>query len=394
MVKPLNPVFAGLPTTIFTVMSDLAAQYQAINLGQGFPDTNGPETIRKAAAQAILDGPNQYPPSRGVAGLRRAVANHNHRFYRLEIDWRHEVIVTSGATEALAASITALVQPGDEIIVLEPAYDSYAPVIRAVGGIPVFVRLEPPDWHINRETLKSAFNGRTKAIILNSPMNPNGKVFSHDELSLLAGLLNEHDVYAICDEVYEHLVFDDLRHIPLMTLPGMFDRCIRIGSAGKTFSLTGWKTGYITACRPLADTVARVHQFLTFTTTPALQIAIATGLGSDDDYFSELAQDMQAARDLLAAGLEQCGFRLLPCHGTYFITVDFSGLAPDMRDEAFCRTITTEAGVAAIPLSAFYNPGQAGIPYNMVRFCFCKAPSVLEEAITRLQRYFTVNRGH
>ncbi len=388
MVKPLNPVFADLPTTIFTVMSELAGRHQAVNLGQGFPDTDGPEAIRKLAAQAILDGPNQYAPGRGISELRRAVANHNQRFYQLETDWQQEVIVTSGATEALAASIAALVRPGDEVIVLEPAYDSYVPMIRAFGGIPVFVRLEPPDWHFNKETLASAFSSKTKAVIINSPMNPNGKVFSHDELSLIAALLCEHDTYAICDEVYEHLVFDNHRHIPLITLPKMRDRCIRIGSAGKTFSLTGWKTGYITAATPLADTVARVHQFLTFATPPALQKAIAAGLASEDDYFSGLAHEMQSARDMLSQGLADCGFSVLPCHGTYFITCDFTGLAPDMRDEAFCRYITTEAGVAAIPISAFYSPGQADIPYNLVRFCFCKPSSVLDEAVRRLQEFF------
>lgn len=388
MAKPLNPVFSELPTTIFTVMSELAAQHQAINLGQGFPDTVGPEAILKIAAQAILDGPNQYPPSRGISALRQAVAEHDRRFYQLPIDPEREVIVTSGATEALAVCILSFVRPGDEVIVIEPAYDSYVPVILAAGGIPRFIQLQAPDWSIDEQALTAAFTPQTKAIILNTPMNPNGKVFSREELMLIAGLLAKHDAYAICDEVYEHLVFDDHRHIPLMSLPGMFERCVKIGSAGKTFSLTGWKIGYISACAQLADTIARTHQFLTFTSPPGLQQAIAAGLGSDDRYYADLAGEMQTARDRLRQGLAGVGFRILPCHGTYFIICDFSGLAPGMTDMEFCRHITVEAGVAAIPVSAFYSANSPGVPQNLIRFCFCKKQSVLDESIRRLAARF------
>ena len=388
MPKPLNSVFADLPTTIFTVMSDLANEHRAINLGQGFPDTDGPEAVRSAAARAVLDGPNQYPQSRGTEELRRAVAEHNRRFYGLEADWRREVIVTSGATEALAVCLFSLIREKDEVIVLEPAYDSYIPVIRAAGGSPRCVQLEPPDWHVNEEQLRAAFNDRTKAIIVNTPMNPTGKVFSEAELSLIAELLQRHDAYAVCDEVYEHLTFTGHRHLPLMTLPGMRERCVRVGSAGKTFSLTGWKVGYITADQTLADTIARAHQFITFTTVPALQHAVAVGLNSDAAYFHSLAADLQSRRDLLAVGLEQIGLGVLPCHGTYFLTVDFSRLEPDASAENFCRRLTVEAGVATIPVSAFYQPGTAAVPDKLIRFCFCKKREVLEEALQRLQRFF------
>ena len=387
MPKPLNPAFADLPVTIFSVMSDLANEHGAINLGQGFPDTDGPESMRRVAAQAILEGPNQYPQSRGIEELRQAVARHEQRFYGLETDWRSEVIVSAGATEALAVSLYAMIEEGDEVIVLEPAYDSYVPVLRAVGGIPVFVPLRSPDWRFDEEALRAAFSDRTKALILNTPMNPTGKVFTREELSLIAGLLQQHDVYAICDEVYEHLVFSGNRHLPLMALPGMRNRCVRIASAGKTFSLTGWRVGFITAGRALADSIARTHQFINFCTVPALQHAVAVGLDSDDAYYQSLADDLQSCRDLLAAGLENIGFRVLPCQGAYFLIADYSRLDPESRADDFCRKLTVEAGVAAIPVSAFYQPGAAAVTDKLIRFCFCKQPAVLEEALQRLLRY-------
>jgi len=388
MPKPLNPAFAELPVTIFSVMSDLANEHGAINLGQGFPDTDGPEAMRRAAARAILEGPNQYPQSRGIEELRRAVARHEQRFYGLEMDWCSEVIVTSGATEALAVCLYAMIEQGDEIIVLEPAYDSYVPVLRAVGGVPVYVPLQPPDWQIDTEALRAAFSDRTKAVILNTPMNPTGKVFTEAELSLLAELLQRFDAYAICDEVYEHLVYSGHRHLPLMALPGMRDRCVRIASAGKSFSLTGWRVGYITACRALADSLARTHQFINFCTVPALQHAVALGLDSDDAYYQSLAAELQSCRDLLAGGLEKIGFQVLPCQGAYFLIADYSRLDPDTHAEDFCRRLTVEAGVAAIPVSAFYRPGAADVTDRLIRFCFCKSQAVLEEALQRLQRYF------
>lgn len=388
MSSRFNPVFDGLPTTIFTVMSALAREQGAVNLGQGFPDSNGPEHVRRAAAEAILAGPNQYPPSAGIAELRAAVAAHNLRFYGLEVDPEHEVIVTSGATEALADCLFALLEPGDEAVLIEPAYDAYAPLVRAAGATPRYVQLHPPDWGFDEGSLRAAFTARTKLVVLNSPMNPTGKVFNTEELSLLAGLLAEHDAFAVCDEVYEHLTFDGYRHVPLMTLPGMRERCVRIGSGGKTFSLTGWKIGYVTAARRLASVIAKTHQFVTFTSAPALQHAVAVGLGSPDDYFADLAADMQSNRDLLAKGLREAGFSVLPCHGTYFINADFAALDARRDDMEFCVNLAGTAKVAAIPVSAFYDPGSKNVPRKLARFCFCKNRESLEEAIARLKRCF------
>ena len=385
----LNKIFANEPVTIFTVMSAMANEHGAINLGQGFPDGNGPDWIRKAAAEAIVDGPNQYPPMAGLPELRQAVAQQNKRFYGLDVDWESEVIVTSGATEALADCFLALINPGDEVVIIEPAYDSYAPFIRALGATPVFVQLSPPDWHMNEQALRQAFSEKTKLIVINTPMNPTGKVFSSAELSLIADLLIEYDAYAVCDEVYEHLIFEDHKHIPIMALPDMYERCIRIGSAGKTFSLTGWKIGYITAAKQNAEVIAKAHQYTTFTTVPALQKAIAEGLNTENQYFDALAGDMQGMRDFLRQGLEQLGFNLLPCHGTYFLTADFSSFDFSGSDISFCEYLTKEAGVAAIPVSVFYDPGSLDIPTNLIRFCFCKDKQILEQALERLRRFFS-----
>src|SRR5579875_3110578 len=286
-------------------MSALAVEHQSINLGQGFPDTDGPEDILRAASDALMDGRNQYPPMPGVPELRQAVAAHNRRFYGLEIDGMSQVIVTSGATEAITACLMALLNPGDEVVLIEPLYDTYLPVVRMLGAVPRLVRLAPPKWELPRAELAAAFGPRTKALLLNTPMNPTGKVFTAAELAFLADLLVKHDAYAVCDEVYEHLTYDGWRHIPLMTLPGLRDRCMRVGSAGKTFSLTGWKVGYVTAPAALASVVAKAHQNLTFTTPPNLQRAVAVGLGKDDRYFADLAASLQAKRDLLSAGLSR-----------------------------------------------------------------------------------------
>jgi len=392
MTREKNPVFAKLPTTIFTVMSALARDHGAINLGQGFPDGEGPEHIRAAAARAIMAGPNQYPPSTGVPELRQAVADHDRRFYELDVDPGSEVIVTSGATEALADCLLALLVPGDEAVVIEPAYDAYAPLIEAAGAVPRFVQLKPPDWHFDEEALRAAFNERTKLILVNTPMNPTGKVFSEYELSVIAELLSEYDAYAVCDEVYEHLVFTGHHHVPLMTLPGMRERTVRIGSAGKTFSLTGWKIGYVTAPEGLAAVIAKTHQFITFTSVPALQYAVAEGLRSDDDYFHRLAHELQATRDLLSDGLKELGFEVLPCHGTYFVNADFRALDARRDDLEFCRYLTMEARVAAIPMSAFYRPDAPDRPAHLIRFCFCKDPALLREALDRLRNCFSRNQ--
>jgi N-succinyldiaminopimelate aminotransferase len=389
-VKAANTLLANTGTTIFTVMSALATRHQAINLGQGFPDTDGPEDVVAVAAAALQDGRNQYPPLTGVPELRAAVAAANLRFYGLAIDPDSEVVVTSGATEAITASLMALIDPGDEVVLIEPLYDTYLPVVTMLGGVGKLVRLEPPHWTLPRAELEAAFGPRTKAILLNSPMNPIGKVFTPEELGFIAGLVQKHDSFAICDEVYEHLVFDGVRHLPLMALPGMRERTLRIGSAGKTFSLTGWKVGYISGPGALMSVVAKAHQNLTFTTAPNLQRAVAVGLGKDDAYFAGLASDLQAKRDHLVAGLRAAGFHTLPSGGSYFVLADYSALDPDGDDAAFCIKLAEAAGVAAIPLSAFYVGEK---PRHHIRFAFCKRTSVLDEAVGRLTRYFAAHQG-
>ena len=384
-MKPLNPTFADAGTTIFTVMSALATQHQAVNLGQGFPDRDGPLEIRQRAAQALVEGPNQYPPMMGVEALRQALATHAERFYGLTYDWRGEIVVTSGGTEALTASIMAVVRPGDEVILFEPAYDSYRPIIEAVGGVPRPIRLKAPGWELSEATLAEVFSDKTKAIILNSPMNPAGKVFSQIELEYLTKFLKRFDAIAICDEVYEHLTFDGLKHTPLASLPNMRERCLRVGSAGKIFSLTGWKVGWVQGPSALVSAVSKAHQFITFTTPTALQIGVAHGLTNFDQYYLGLASELQSNRDYLAAKLAQLGFKPLPAQGTYFLTTDISGLRFNGSDIDFCKYMTEKAGVAAIPLSVFFT-GDA--PKHLVRFAFCKQRHVLEEAVNRLSKHF------
>jgi N-succinyldiaminopimelate aminotransferase len=384
-VKLANSVLSSYGTTIFEVMSRLAQEHDAINLGQGFPDGNGPPDVVAAATDYLENGLNQYPSMMGIPPLREAVANINKRFYGLDIDWPTEVMVTSGGTEALASSLFAMIEPGDEVVLIEPLYDSYLPIVQRAGGIAKLVRLEPPGWELPEVALAEAFSDKTKLILLNTPMNPCSKVFSRDELAVIAQLMEKHDAYAICDEVYEHLLFDGLQHVPLMTLTGMRDRCIRIGSAGKTFSLTGWKVGYITACPELLAPIAKAHQFLTFTTPPNLQAAVAFGLSKEDSYFNSLSDDLQKCRDLLTDGLKEIGFEVMHCQGSYFLTTDFRPLGFTGNDEEFCRHITTEARVAAVPVGAFY---QGGGVEHFARFCFCKEESTLHEALDRLRSHF------
>jgi aspartate/methionine/tyrosine aminotransferase len=389
-MKTANALLSQTGTTIFTLMSALAAQHDAINLGQGFPDTEGPADIVQAAAAALLDQRNQYPPLTGLPELRQAVADANQRFYGLDIDPQNGVVVTSGATEAITACLMALINPGDEVVLIEPLYDTYLPVVRMLGGVAKLVRLALPQWSLPFNDLAAAFSSRTKLLLLNSPMNPCGKVFSEAELSFIADLLEQYDAYAVCDEVYEHLVFPPAVHIPLMSLPGMLPRCLRIGSAGKTFSLTGWKVGYVSGPAALIEVVAKAHQNLTFTTPPNLQRAVAFGLRKPDGYFTALATGLQAKRDLLAAGLKELGFQVLPADGSYFLTVDFSRLGFSGGDIKFCRAITEHARVAAIPVSAFYAGDP---PQHYARFAFCKQDSVLQEALSRLAGYLLTGTG-
>jgi aspartate/methionine/tyrosine aminotransferase len=382
-----NPVFSSLPTTIFTHMSALAVQHGAINLGQGFPDEDGPLAIREAAARALIEGPNQYPPMRGRLELRKAIAAHGRRFYGFDVDPDTDVVVTSGATEALTASIMAMVGAGDEVVLIEPSYDSYRPIVEAVGGVARTVKLSAPDWRLSEDALRAAFGPRTRAIMVNSPLNPLGRVFDRAELEALANVLRGSRAMAICDEVYEHLVFDGRAHIPLASLPGMAERTLRVGSSGKMFSLTGWKVGWVSGAAAPMRAVANAHQFITFTTSPALQLGIAYALEHEMDFTLGLTKELQAKRDILARGIEKLGFRLLPCEGTYFLTTDISGLTNE-PDRAFCERVVREAGVALIPLSPFFADGK---PDSLVRFAFCKKREVIEAAVQRLESYFTAS---
>ena len=379
-----NPVFTGVETTIFETMSRLAIETNAINLGQGFPDVDGPEDIRRVAANSIMTGPNQYPPMLGLPELRQAVAKCNQRFYGLDIDWESEVLITSGATEALCDSIFAIVEDGDEVILIEPLYDCYLPLVRRAGGKVKSVRLTPPIWELNLDELESAFNDNTKMILLNNPMNPSAKVFKDAELARIAELCVKYDVYALCDEVYEHIIFDKKVHKPLMSFDGMRERTIRIGSAGKTFSLTGWKVGYITAPENLMTPISKAHQFVTFTTPPNLQTAVLYGLEKEQSYFDELALDMQSKRNRIILGLEGLGIPTLPCQGTYFVTCDLSKFNIGKSDAEIAERLTKEAGVASVPISAFYIND---IPMSCIRFCFCKRDEVIDEALSKLSDY-------
>jgi N-succinyldiaminopimelate aminotransferase len=386
-MKSANSLMSGLGTTVFEVMSGLAREHRSVNLGQGFPDDKGPEAVRRAAADYLMDGHNQYPPMMGIPELRQAVAEHARRFQGLEIDWQSEVLVTSGATEALGDCLFGLIEPGDEVVLIEPLYDSYLPIVRRAGGIPKLVRLEPPSWSLPRQALRDAFSDCTKLILFNTPMNPCSKVFDREELEFIADLCRSHDAYAVCDEVYEHIIFDDRRHLSIMTLPGMRERTARIGSAGKSFSVTGWKVGYVTAPAEMMKAIARTHQFMTFTTPPNLQWGTAAGLRLGDDYFETLARDMQRKRDRLSDALAEIGFAVLPSHGTYFVTTDFRPLGFNGTDEDFCRHITVKAGVTAVPVSAFYNDAEKA-PRHFARFCFCKHDATLDAAIERLAKHF------
>ncbi|TWA74719.1 aspartate/methionine/tyrosine aminotransferase [Azospirillum brasilense] len=385
-MKSGNAILSSYGTTIFEVMSRLSDEHKAINLGQGFPDERGPADVLDVAAKAILEGWNQYPPMMGAPELRQAVAAHGKRFYGLDIDWKTEVMVTSGATEALTASLLGLINPGDEVVLFQPMYDSYLPIVRLAGGVPRFVSLKAPDWSFTRADLEAVFSSKTKLVLINDPLNPAAKVFTRGELELLAEFVQRFDAFAVCDEVYEHIIFDGLAHIPLMTLPGMRDRCLKIGSAGKTFSLTGWKVGYVTGAPHLLQPVVKAHQYITFTTPPNLQAAVAYGLGKDDAYFTGLAGGLQAKRDRLADGLRAVGFEVLPSAGTYFVVADVSPFGFDGNDEDFCRRLTAEAGVTAIPVGAFFVEDA---PRSFIRFCFSKRDEILDGAVERLSAYFS-----
>lgn len=384
----VNHVFSQLPITIFTKMSALAQQHQAINLGQGFPDFGAPESVIQAASDYLFTGNNQYPPMQGIPELRQAIAEHASHFYDLSIAWQTETLVTSGATEALTASIMAMVSPGDEVLLFAPCYDCYAPIIAQAGGVAKYIDLMPPDWSVTKQMILNQVSDKTRLIILNSPMNPTGKVFSKTELQAIADIANDFDLKVICDEVYEHLTYDDTQHHPLITFPRMRERCIRVASAGKIFSLTGWKVGMITASEQLISVIGKVHQFLTFTTPPNLQYGVAQGLRLSDDFFRDLTSQMQENRDFLRTELEKLGFKTLPCAGGYFLTVDMQSAGFQEKDVDLCETLTRDAKVASVPISAFY-PGGAQVekPFHTLRFAFCKKRETLEQAIEHLTNY-------
>ena len=378
-----NPIYSSLPTTIFEEMSGLARSLGAINLGQGFPDDPGPEAIRARAADAVLNGYNQYPPMAGLPELRQAVAGHYARTQGLDLDPMSEVTITSGATEALAAAFLALIEAGDEVIVFQPVYDAYLPLIRRAGGVPKLVSLQPPRWRFDRAVLEAAFSDRTKFVVLNNPNNPAGTVLPDEDLALLAELCVAHDVIAICDEVWEQVVFGNATHRPLIAYPGMRERCVKIGSAGKMFGLTGWKVGFLCAAPELSYSLARAHQFLTFTTPPNLQTAVAWGLDNDHDWFRRMPRDLEGSRDRLAEGLRREGFSVLPSQGTYFLNIDLSASGVAEGDRDFCLRAVKEAGVAAIPVSALYEEDPVT---HIVRLCFSKGDATLDAGVERLAK--------
>ena len=368
-------------TTIFAEMSALAVATGSINLGQGFPDTDGPDIVKQAAIDAINAGANQYPPGIGVPELRRAIAAHQARFYGMTFDPDTEVLVTAGATEAIAATLLALCESGDEVVTFEPYYDSYAACIAMAGATRRVVTLRPPDYAFDPDELRDAITPRTKLLLLNSPHNPTGKVFSRAELTLIAQLAQEHDLLVVTDEVYEHLVFEG-EHVPIATLPGMPDRTVSISSGGKTFSFTGWKIGWVCARHELVTAVKTTKQFLTYVNGGPFQYAIAAGLGLDDDFFTGLANDLREKRDRLCAGLDDAGFQVFRPHGTYFVTADIRPFGATDGLE-FCRSLPERCGVVAVPNSVFYDDAGAG--RSLVRFACCKRPEVLDEACTRLK---------
>jgi aspartate/methionine/tyrosine aminotransferase len=377
----MNKIFAGLPNTIFDVMSQAARDLNAINLGQGFPEDPGPLDVREKAADAVLNGYNQYPSMMGIPELRNAVAKHYAHWHGLKLEPMSEVMITSGATEALTGAILGLVEPGDEVLVFQPMYDSYVPIIRLAGGIPKFIRLEPPHWLLPEEAIRKAITPKTKYVIFNNPLNPAAVVYPRDNIEMLARICQEFDLIAICDEVWEHVVFDRRDHIPLITIPGMRERTVKIGSAGKIFGLTGWKIGFVCAAPHILRVLTKSHQFITFTTAPNLQVAVAYGLGKADDYFIKMRADLARSRDRLSDGLSQIGFPVLKSQGTYFVNVDLAPLGLNETDEAFCKRLVHEHKVAAIPVSAFYEQDHVT---SVVRFCFSKKDETLDTALERL----------
>lgn len=379
----LHPIYAAMAPTIFEHMSGLARAHDAINLGQGFPDEPPSPDMLAAAVRALHETSQQYPPASGIPELRDAICRFYARRQGMALD-REQVIVTSGATEALAAAFLSLVRPGDEVLLFQPAYDSYAPMIRRAGGTPVSVHLRPPGWHYDADALERAITPRTRALVLNDPLNPAGKVASAAELAVIADLCRRHELVAICDEVWEDVRFDGIAHRSLASLPGMDARVVKIGSAGKIFGLTGWKVGWLCASPDMARAIGRAHQFLTFTTPPALQWAVAEGLDRPDGWFAPQRAAWAAGRERLARGLTDAGFAVLPGAATWFLCIDLTASGITLDDRAFSERAVGEAGVASIPVSVLC---EGGGPTHIVRLCFAKDGAVLDEAVARLARF-------
>jgi N-succinyldiaminopimelate aminotransferase len=380
--RPLVERMAHFGTTIFAEMSALAIETGAINLGQGFPDTDGPPEVLEAAITAMRSGHNQYPPGPGIPELRLAICEHQWRRYGIELDPDTEVLVTTGATEAIAATLLALAGPGDEVVTFEPYYDSYAAAIALGGATRRVVTLRSPDYGFDPDELRAAIGPTTRVLLLNSPHNPTGKVFCRSELEMIAELCLERDLIAVTDEVYEHLTFDGAEHIPLSTLPGMAERTITISSAGKSFSFTGWKIGWVTGPAELVAAVRTVKQFLTYVSGTPFQYAMAVALRLPDTVTAELARSLQSKRDRIATGLEDAGFVVHRPQGTYFITADIRSVG-GVDGVEFCRELPHRAGVVAVPTQVFYDDVDAGRP--LIRFAFCKRDEVIDEAVERLR---------
>lgn len=375
-----HPVFADMPVTVFERMSGLARQHGAINLGQGFPDAPGPEALRRLAAEAVLNGSNQYAPSRGDPVLREAVLEHYGRLQGVDLSV-DGVVVTSGATEAIAAALLAHVRPGDEVVIFEPAYDAYRPLIERAGGVVRAVSLAPPTWRLTQAALEAAVGPATRMVLFNNPLNPAARVFDAEEIAALTRVCVRHDLIVVSDEVWEHVVFDGRSHLTLLAVPGMADRIIKIGSAGKMFGLTGWKVGFACGAPDLIAPVAKAHQFLTFSTPPNLQTAVAAGLSWPLDWFEAMRRDLARSRDRLSQALVAQGYVVTPSEGAYFLCLDLAASGVSMDDDAFCDRIVTDFGVAAVPLSAFERTPTTR---NIVRLCFAKGDALLDQAAERL----------
>jgi aspartate/methionine/tyrosine aminotransferase len=376
----MNPLYEQMKTSVFERMSALALEHGAVNLGQGFPDFGWPDEILDVAAKALRDGSNQYPPSRGTMALREAIAGHYQRHFGQQLG-PDCVCVTSGATEALGSAILATLEPGDEVIIFTPAYDSYAPMIRRAGGTPVEVALRSPEWRIERHALESAISAKTRAILFNNPQNPTGRLFGSDELQIIADFATAHDLIVISDEVWEHVVLDGASFTPLATFPGMTERTIKVGSAGKIFSLTGWKVGWMVAAPELAAVVARAHQFLTFSTAPNLQAAVAYGLERGDGWLQPMRDRFRASRDRMTKGLRGAGYSVLDAASTYFLCVDLNASGIDMDDERFATAAVERAGIAVVPLSAF---AERDPPRHLVRLCFGKKDETIDAGVAAM----------